>query len=348
MGLVPHRAAKDASLRSRSGVVAGGDEQRCRGLRADAASAQQRRVGSFAQAAQLGVKVLDLRGESLVAAGQGAQRPLGRSADEITVCVGPHPGAGLDGAGRVQCPQAVFDGLGGGHDDSVDLVGGDGAGLDRGAARHTQGPDRLDASVGALGHHCGTAVERGPRRCLRVDGVGLAAAAAHLAVRAVHIDDVDAGSREVPGEARAVGAGSLHADALDAAVAAEPSQQRRVAGGVRVERGAAQDPSGAVEDGGDMGVLVGVDPAEYGGVVLCHDGDASLWSSHCRGRHRPRRRTEHSRCGLQGSYRVTSVGPVGARPADQRKPTDPPQGTTRGRLQLGSDPLLPTGPNHYE
>ena len=185
------------------------------------------------------------------------------------------------------------------------------------------------------------------RRCLRVDGVGLAAAAAHLAVRAVHIDDVDAGSREVPGEARAVGAG-LHADALDAAVAAEPSQQRRVAGGVRVERGAAQDPSGAVEDGGDMGVLVGVDPAEYGGVVLCHDGDASLWSSHCRGRHRPRRRTEHSRCGLQGSYRVTSVGPVGARPADQRKPTDPPQGTTRGRLQLGSDPLLPTGPNHYE
>ena len=200
-----------------------------------------------------------------MAAGQGAQRPLGRSADEITVCVGPHPGAGLDGAGRVQCPQAVFDGLGGGHDDSVDLVGGDGAGLDRGAARHTQGPDRLDASVGALGHHCGTAVERGPRRCLRVDGVGLAAAAAHLAVRAVHIDDVDAGSREVPGEARAVGAGSLHADALDAAVAAEPSQQRRVAGGVRVERGAAQDPSGAVEDGGDMGVLVGVDPAEYGG-----------------------------------------------------------------------------------
>ena len=238
--------------------------------------------------------------------------------------------------------------LGGGDGEPVDLVGGDGAGLNRGAPRHRQHPDRLDAAVCGLGHHRSTAVEGGPRRGFGVDGVGLAAASAHLAVRAVHVDDVDAGSREVPGEARAVGAGSLHADALDAAVAAEPSQQRRVAGGVRFERDAAQDPPGAVKSGGNVGVLVCVDPAEDCGVVLCHDGDASLWSSHCWGRHRPRRRTEHSRCGLQGSYRVTSVGPVGARPADRNGPTDPPQGTTRGRLQLGSDPLLPAGPNHYE
>ena len=282
------------------GVVPGGDEQRGCGLGADAAGAEQRRVGSLAQAAQLGVEVLDLRGERLVAAGQTAQRLLGRCKDGIAARAGPHPGAGLDGAGRVQCPQPVFDLLGRGNDDGADLVGGDGAGLDSGAPRHRQHPDRLDAPVGALGHHSGRAAERSQRRGVRVDGVGLAAAAAQLAVRAVHVHDVYAGLSEAPGETRSIGAGALHADALDAAAAAEPSQQLRVAGGVRAERGRAQDPSGAVDSGGDMGVLVCVDPAEdAGAVLLCQDGDASLWSSHCRGRHRPRRRTEHSRCGLQ-------------------------------------------------
>ena len=35
-GLVPHRAANDASLRILSGLSPGGDEQRSRGLSADA------------------------------------------------------------------------------------------------------------------------------------------------------------------------------------------------------------------------------------------------------------------------------------------------------------------------
>ena len=58
-GLVAHSAAKDASLSMRIGVgvVAGGDEQRRGDLDADAEGAQQRRVGLFAQAAQLAVGV---------------------------------------------------------------------------------------------------------------------------------------------------------------------------------------------------------------------------------------------------------------------------------------------------
>ena len=260
MGLVPHRAAKDASLRSRSGLSPAATSS------AAAVSAPMPQAPSSAGLAR-SHRRRSSASRCLICAVRAwwrrARQRSARLAAERTrsPCV----------SGRIRAQaatvRAVFSarrrsltGSGAGHDDSVDLVGGDGAGLDRGAARHTQGPDRLDASVGALGHHCGTAVERGPCRWLRVDGVGLAAAAAHLAVRAVRIDDVDAGSREVPGEARAVGAGSLHADALDAAVAAEPSQQRRAAGGVRVERGAAQDPCGAVEDGGDMGVVVGAGP----------------------------------------------------------------------------------------
>ena len=55
MGLVAHSAATDASLRICCGVVADGDEQRRGDLDADAEGAQKRRVGLFAQAAQLAV-----------------------------------------------------------------------------------------------------------------------------------------------------------------------------------------------------------------------------------------------------------------------------------------------------
>ena len=95
--------------------------------------------------------------------------------------------------------------------DSVDLVAGNGAGLDGGAASHAEGADRLHAAVCGLGHSGSLAAERGSRRGLGVDGVGFAAAPSRLAVRAVHLDDLDAGRGEVPGEARTVGSGALHA-----------------------------------------------------------------------------------------------------------------------------------------
>ena len=62
-----------------------------------------------------------------------------------------------------------------------------------------------------LGHSDSLAAERGAGRGLGVDGVGLAAAPSRLAVRAVHLDDLDTGRGEVPGEARTVGSGALHA-----------------------------------------------------------------------------------------------------------------------------------------
>lgn len=40
-----------------------------------------------------------------------------------------------------------------------------------------------------------------------------------------------------------------------------------------------------------------------------------------------RRRTEHSRCGVQGSCQVTSARPVGARPSAGNEPTVQPEGT---------------------
>ena len=150
-----------------------------------------------------------------------------------------------------------------------------------------------------------------------------------MAVRAVHVHDVYAGLSEAPGETRSIGAGALHADTLDAAAAAEPSQQLRVAGGVRAERGRAQDPSGAVGQRRRHGcACVCRPPPKTPGRCCCvkmvmppcghltvggatgRDGGQNTHGAACK-----------------GSYRVTSIGPVGARPADRSGPTDQPEDT---------------------
>ena len=102
---------------------------------------------------------------------------------------------------------------------------------------------------------------------LGVDGVGLAAAASRLAVRAVHLHHLDAGRGEVPGEARTVGSGALDSDAAHRAPRLQPAGELVIAAGIGRELRRAQQPPGRVDRGGDMGVFVGVDPAEDSGSV---------------------------------------------------------------------------------
>ena len=102
------------------------------------------------------------------------------------------------------------------------------------------------------------------------------------------------------GEAGAVRAGALNADARDTAVP-EPAQQICVAVGVGAN-------SAVCRSLGDMDVLVGVDPAEYLGSVLCHDGNA-LWSSNSWGHHRPH--------GGQNTHGVGFKAPIRSRPPDR-------------------------------
>ena len=92
--------------------------------------------------------------------------------------------------------------------------------------------DRLHAAVCGLGHSASVAAERGSGRGLGVDGVGLAAPAARLAVRAVRLDDLDAGRGEVPGEARTVGSGALHAHTPHRAPTVQPTGELVIAAGV--------------------------------------------------------------------------------------------------------------------
>ena len=188
------------------------------------------------------------------------------------------------------------------------------AGLDRGAARDGEHADRLDGAVVGFGHGGGVAGEGGARRGCGVDGVGFADAAAGLAVGAVHLHHLDAGRGEVARQAGAVAAGAFDADTAHGTPGGQPGGQLAVAGGVRRERRCRQQRPGGINSGGDMDITVRVDPADDLGVLLGHNGAALLGQPTDTGHHRPRRRTGHSRCWTQGSYQVTSVRPVGARP----------------------------------
>ena len=73
-----------------------------------------------------------------------------------------------------------------------------------------QGPDRLDVAVSSLGRpERSTGLGR-PGRLHRVRRVGLARAAAGLAVGAVDLDHLHPGGTQEPGKPGAVGAGALH------------------------------------------------------------------------------------------------------------------------------------------
>lgn len=89
---------------------------------------------------------------------------------------------------------------------------------------------RIDSTMSSRsGHDRGLAVQGRPGRGLGVDRVGLAPLAAHLAVRSVHLHDLDAVGLEVVSEPGAVGTGALDADPGERAKALEPPAQGRVA-----------------------------------------------------------------------------------------------------------------------
>ena len=81
--------------------------------------------------AQLGVEVGCLCCQRLVAASQGSQRFFGCRCHGFAVGVWSQPGANLDQLRGCEPSELVLEALGGGHSHRVDLVGGDGAGLDR-------------------------------------------------------------------------------------------------------------------------------------------------------------------------------------------------------------------------
>ena len=217
---------------------------------------------------------------------RGCAAPSWRRRAAIGGGGGAQAGAGVDEGAAAVAAELVFERLGGGDEQVVDLVVRAGAGLGRRAARHGEHADRLDGAVSGFGHSCGVAGEHSTRRGLGVGGVGLAAPAARLAVRAVHLPHAHTRRGEVAGEAGAVAAGAFDADAAQLAQRRQPGGQFAVTGARRRERRRRQQPPDGVDSCGDMGVTVRVNAAEDLGVLLGHNGAALLGQPTDTGHHR--------------------------------------------------------------
>ena len=182
--------------------------------------------------------------------------------------VGSQAGAGVDESAGAQPAELVFQRVGGGDDQVVDLVDRLGAGLDRRSAGDAQRPDCFHWPVAGFGSGGGVAAEGVPCRGFGVGHIGLAAAPARLAVGAVHLHHGDARRGEVAGQAGAVAAGDLDADPREPAPGRQPGEQFAIADPRCGERRRAEQPPRRIDCGGDVVVAVGVYPADDINVVL--------------------------------------------------------------------------------
>ena len=162
--------------------------------------------------------------------------------------------------------------LGGGDDQAAELVAGLGAGLDRAAAGHLQGPDRFHRAVTGLWLPRRLAVEGGQRGGDRIGGIGLAAPTPGLPVRPDDLGDLDALGGQVAGQPGAVTPGALHADFDQLTVAAHPGQRRRIACRGGRELPGPQHPAGLIGHAGHMHLGMGIHATGDEPACICDRG----------------------------------------------------------------------------
>jgi hypothetical protein len=108
-----------------------------------------------------------------------------------------------------QTAQLLADRVGCGDQQSVELVDGFGACLERSKSCVAQQPQAFHPPVGTLWNSGEGARQQRPGGDFGVDGIALAAGAAALPVGPVGFQDLDAMSAQVSGQASAVAAGAL-------------------------------------------------------------------------------------------------------------------------------------------
>src|ERR1017187_10344261 len=135
------------------------------------------------------------------------------------------------------------------------------------ATGDVQDPQGFDVAVATLGLSFRLA-----RQCRLgggdgVDGIGLALAMAGLAIGAVDLDDLDAGTSEEPGQLGAVGTGALDSHPCHRSEPGEPPKQLLVARCGDLELLLSEQATIRVHRRGYMDVQVGVYPAADRGAL---------------------------------------------------------------------------------
>lgn len=271
IGAVPHKAAKDAELRSRSGLSPAVISSCAPTTVPTPLIAIKRRVGGAGTGKHALFERGDLLGEIAIAASQGPQRE--RDVGFVAVA---HLGWACLGEGgdelRAWQVAVLVTQIGRGvHQDGLDLSPCRLLGLHCRAARDGQRSQRLDRGQ-FRGRRCFPGQYRagGP---VGVEPVGLALPAALGWPCPVDLNDPDPRLGDRRGDADAVAARAFDADRLQRSVLDQPRDRSTVAGPGGRELLIGQRFTDRRDDRHVNRVLVRVDAADAA-LVLCHDGAA--------------------------------------------------------------------------
>ena len=141
---------------------------------------------------------------------------------------------------------------------AFELVDRLGTGLDRGVLGELEDPGAVHRSIAGLGPGPGATAEHGPRGGLCVDRVRLPHQTAGRAVGPVHFISLDLLRQQVAGQTRAEGAGALHPGTAHRTPLAGPDKQLSVACRRRGKGLCSQDLPQRGDHGGDMHLAVRV------------------------------------------------------------------------------------------
>lgn len=124
-----------------------------------------------------------------------------------------------------------------------------------------ENPQRLDLTISGLRDGV-SATEHRQSGLVGIDRIRLATQPASLPVLPNDLDDGEAGGREFPCDAGAVGSSSLNPDAVDMAVRVEEVDDLRIAAAGRRELAVCDGTAEVINDGDVMGVLMRIDPCD--------------------------------------------------------------------------------------
>ena len=143
------------------------------------------------------------------------RRELGGVGDDVGLAVRTKRRGGPCDMVSVDTAEAFSQVIGCGEAEVADLVQILDPDVATRATSDQQRPDRFHVTICGLRDSRRPARQRSPCRFDRVDRVGLADAAAHLAVGTIDLDHLDPAAAEMPSETGTVGTGAFHANSSD-------------------------------------------------------------------------------------------------------------------------------------
>jgi hypothetical protein len=186
------------------GIVAGGHQEQCRGVVADAGHLDELRSESVHQPGDLGIQAIDLDAQRHRPAPEGCQRGLGRLAHGIGIGMHPERAHPLGEAPRGGVHEAFSQLIGAGVDQLADLVERSDPRSRSAPAGYQQATDGLDVSISALGRAEGPTGLGSPSSFDGIERIGLSRPGPLLAVGSIHLHHRHAGTSEMPGQPGAV------------------------------------------------------------------------------------------------------------------------------------------------